>query len=82
MQTGIVPPLLAFCLPVSVFATTFRLSPAVDLLFLDGKHVSRSLLRGADSIALATGQPQLVFRVETTIHLSNREERLYSSPTL
>lgn len=50
MKTGIVTTLIALCLPVSVFATTLRLSTDVDLLVLDGKKVSSSLLRGADSI--------------------------------
>ncbi|NAI01944.1 hypothetical protein GUI26_07735 [Escherichia coli] len=47
MKTGIVTTLIALCLPVSVFATTLRLSTDVDLLVLDGKKVSSSLLRGA-----------------------------------
>ena len=80
MKTGIVTTLIALCLPVSVFATTLRLSTDVDLLVLDGKKVSSSLLRGADSIELDNGPHQLVFRVEKTIHLSNSEERLYISP--
>ena len=75
MKTGIVTTLIALCLPVSVFATTLRLSTDVDLLVLDGKKVSSSLLRGADSIELDNGPHQLVFRVEKTIHLSNSEER-------
>ena len=82
MKTGIVTTLIALCLPVSVFATTLRLSTDVDLLVLDGKKVSSSLLRGADSIELDNGPHQLVFRVEKTIHLSNSEERLYISPPL
>ncbi len=53
-----------------------------NLLVLDGKKVSSSLLRGADSIELDNGPHQLVFRVEKTIHLSNSEERLYISPPL
>ena len=40
MKTGIVTTLIALCLPVSVFATTLRLSTDVDLLVLDGKKVS------------------------------------------
>ncbi len=64
MKTGIVTTLIALCLPVSVFATTLRLSTDVDLLVLDGKKVSSSLLRGADSIELDNGPHQLVFRVE------------------
>ena len=82
MKTGIMTTLIALCLPVSVFATTLRLSTDVDLLVLDGKKVSSSLLRGADSIELDNGPHQLVFRVEKTIHLSNSEERLYISPPL
>ena len=46
------------------FATTLRLSTDVDLLVLDGKKVSSSLLRGSDSIELDNGPHQLVFRVE------------------
>ncbi len=38
MKTGIVTTLIALCLPVSVFATTLRLSTDVDLLVLDGKR--------------------------------------------
>ena len=82
MKTGIVTTLIALCLPVSVFATTLRLSTDVDRLVLDGKKVSSSLLRGADSTELDNGPHQLVFRVEKTIHLSNSEERLYISPPL
>ncbi|TGB92405.1 hypothetical protein CRG94_16220 [Escherichia sp. E3356] len=82
MKTGIMTTLIALCLPVSVFATTLRLSSDVDLLILDGKKVSSSLLRGADSIELDNGPHQLVFRVEKTIHLSSNEERLYISPPL
>lgn len=80
-ENRIVTTLIALCLPVSVFATTLRLSTDVDLLVLDGKKVSSSLLRGADSIELDNGPHQLVFRVEKTIHLSNSEERLYISST-
>ncbi|MBJ3589977.1 DUF2057 family protein [Salmonella enterica subsp. enterica serovar Saintpaul] len=82
MKTGIVTALLALCLPVTVLATSLRLSNDIDLLVLDGKKVSSSLLRGADSIELENGPHQLVFRVEKTIRLSSHEERLYISPPL
>lgn len=52
MKTGALATFLALCLPVTVFATTLRLSNEVDLLVLDGKKVSSSLLRGAESIEL------------------------------
>lgn len=67
---------------MTVFATTLRLSNEVDLLVLDGKKVSSSLLRGAESIELENGPHQLVFRVEKTIRLPGNEERLYISPPL
>ncbi len=82
MKAGIVTALIALCLPVTVFATSLRLSNDIDLLVLDGKKVSSSLLRGAESIELENGRHQLVFRVEKTIRLSSHEERLYISPPL
>ncbi|EDW4200938.1 DUF2057 family protein [Salmonella enterica subsp. enterica serovar Uganda] len=82
MKTGALATFLALCLPVTVFATTLRLSNEVDLLVLDGKKVSISLLRGAESIELENGPHQLVFRVEKTIRLPGNEERLYISPPL
>lgn len=82
MKTGPVTLLIAVCLPVTVFATSLRLSNDIDLLVLDGKKVSSSLLRGADSIELDNGPHQVVFRVEKTIRFSSHEERLYISPPL
>lgn len=37
MKAGIVTALIALCLPVTVFATSLRLSNDIDLLVLDGK---------------------------------------------
>ncbi|MDA8479193.1 DUF2057 family protein [Citrobacter sp. Awk 4] len=82
MKAGIVTTFIVLILPATVFATTLRLSSDVDLLVLDGKKVSSSLLRGADSLELDNGPHQLVFRVEKTIRLSSHEERLYISPPL
>ena len=82
MKTGIVSAVLALVMPVCVYATTLRLSTDIDLLVLDGKKVSSSLLRGADSIELDNGPHQLVFRIEKNIRLSNHEQRLYISPPL
>lgn len=80
MKTGIVSAVLALVMPVCVYATTLRLSTDIDLLVLDGKKVSSSLLRGADSIELDNGPHQIVFRIEKNIRLSNHEQRLYISP--
>ena len=82
MKTGIVSAVIALVMPVCVFATTLRLSTDIDLLVLDGKKVSSSLLRGAESIELDNGPHQLVFRVEKTIGLANHEQRMYISPPL
>lgn len=82
MKTGIVSAVLALVMPVCVYATTLRLSTDIDLLVLDGKKVSSSLLRGADSIELDNGPHQIVFRIEKNIRLSSHEQRLYISPPL
>ncbi|WP_230351888.1 DUF2057 family protein [Lelliottia sp. WAP21] len=82
MKTGIVSVLVVLVMPICVYATTLRLSTDIDLLVLDGKKVSSSLLRGADSIELDNGPHQIVFRVEKNIRLSGHEERLYISPPL
>ena len=75
MKTGIAWAVVALIMPVCVFATTLRLTTDIDLLVLDGKKVSSSLLRGADSI-------ELVFRVEKTIRLADDEQQVYISPPL
>lgn len=82
MKAGIASAVVALVMPVCVFATTLRLSTDIDLLVLDGKKVSSSLLRGADSIELDNGPHQLVFRVEKTVRLASHEQRMYISPPL
>lgn len=82
MKTGIAWAVVALVMPVCVFATTLRLTTDIDLLVLDGKKVSSSLLRGADSIELDNGPHQLVFRVEKTIRLADDEQQVYISPPL
>ncbi|HAV1794413.1 TPA: DUF2057 family protein [Enterobacter hormaechei subsp. steigerwaltii] len=82
MKTGIAWAMVALIMPVCVFATTLRLSTDIDLLVLDGKKVSSSLLRGADRIELDNGPHQVVFRVEKTIRLADNEQQVYISPPL
>lgn len=82
MKTDIAWAMVALIMPVFVFATTLRLSTDIDLLVLDGKKVSSSLLRGADSIELDNGPHQVVFRVEKTIRLADNEQQVYISPPL
>lgn len=69
-------------IPVNVLATTLRLSSDVDLLVLDGKKVSSSLLRGAESIELENGVHQVVFRVEKNVDAGSHDSRLFISVPL
>lgn len=61
MKTGALTIFFAPCLPIIVFVTTLHLSNEIDLLVLDGKEVSNSLLHGADNIELENWPHQLVF---------------------
>lgn len=81
MKSGCAVVIMACLLPVQVFATTLRLSNDIDLLVLDGKKVSSTLLRGAESIELENGLHQVVFRVEKTV-LNSNESRLFISVPL
>lgn len=47
-------------------AITLKLDPEIDLLVLDGRKISGSLLKGADGLELDRGQHQFLFRVEKT----------------
>ncbi|MGP3592978.1 curli synthesis inhibitor [Vagococcus sp. WN89Y] len=82
MRAGLTAMVIICYFPAAVLATTLRLSGDIDLLVLDGKKVSSSLLRGAESIELENGPHQLVFRVEKTISLNNHQQILYTSPAL
>lgn len=82
MRAGLTAMVIICFFPVNGLATTLRLSGDIELLMLDGKKVSSSLLRGAESLELENGPHQLVFRVEKTISLNNHQKMLYTSPTL
>ncbi|HEX4501132.1 MAG TPA: DUF2057 family protein [Scandinavium sp.] len=82
MKTGMVFVCLLLLMPVSVLATTLRLSGDIDLLVLDGKKVSSLLLRGAESLEVDNGPHQVVFRVEKMIILPDQNRQLYVSPPL
>lgn len=82
MRIGCAVLIIASLLPVQVFATTLRLSNDIDLLVLDGKRVSSSLLRGAESIELENGLHQVVFRVEKTVNTHSHESQLFISVPL
>ncbi|ADP12175.1 UPF0319 protein yccT precursor [Erwinia sp. Ejp617] len=59
--------LLALLVAANLQATTLKLSADTDLLVLDGRKISGSLLKGADGLELERGEHQLVFRVEKTV---------------
>ncbi|QKN82474.1 curli synthesis inhibitor [Scandinavium goeteborgense] len=82
MRTRMAIVCLLLLMPVSVFATTLRLSGDIDLLVLDGKKVSSLLLRGAESLEVDNGLHQVVFRVEKMIILPDQNRQLYVSPPL
>ncbi|AJZ91893.1 hypothetical protein VW41_07450 [Klebsiella michiganensis] len=67
MRAGLPLAGLIFMIPTLVWGTTLRLSTDLDLLVLDGKRVSSSLLKGADSIEIDNGPHQLVLRIEKKI---------------
>ncbi|NEG62351.1 DUF2057 domain-containing protein [Pantoea agglomerans] len=56
--------LLTLLVSASCSAITLKLDPQIDLLALDGRKISGSLLKGADSLELDRGQHQFLFRVE------------------
>ena len=58
--------LLALLVTASCHAITLKLDPNIDLLVLDGRKISGSLLKGADSLELDRGEHQFLFRVEKT----------------
>lgn len=80
--TGIVLIASLVLTPAAAWATSLRLSSDIDLLVLDGKKVSSSLLRGAESLEVDNGPHQVVFRVEKMILLPDQQRQLYISPPL
>ena len=56
--------LLLLLVSATCHAITLKLDPQIDLLVLDGRKISGSLLKGADSLELERGQHQFLFRVE------------------
>ncbi|MBJ7221155.1 MULTISPECIES: DUF2057 family protein [unclassified Brenneria] len=63
-------------------ATTLQLDQNIDLIVVDGKKVSGSLLKGADSLELDNGQHQILFNVVKIINSANGVKNSYRSPAL
>lgn len=73
MKLGmVITGLLTMLMAASVPATTLKLSSDIDLLVLDGRKISGSLLKGAEGLELERGQHQVLFRVEK--NLLNKHE--------
>lgn len=71
--------LLTISLSVSAAATTLKLSPDIELMVVDGKQMTGSLLKGADSLELNDGQHQLLFKVTKSVRKEPRSQVLYTS---
>ncbi|CAE1144713.1 DUF2057 family protein [Serratia sp. Tan611] len=78
----VVTGLLGVCLSLSAVATTLKLSPDIELLVVDGKQMTGSLLKGADSLELNGGQHQLLFKVSKPLHVATQPPSLYTSPLM
>ncbi|MFJ5427957.1 DUF2057 family protein [Pectobacterium actinidiae] len=51
----------------AIAATTLKLDQKINLLMVDGQRMSGSLLKGADSLELSSGQHQILFKVVETV---------------
>ncbi|OKP53190.1 hypothetical protein A8A12_07530 [Serratia marcescens] len=81
MKSGlVVAALLSISMPAA--ATTLKLSPDIDLLVVDGKKMTGSLLKGADSLELDGGQHQLLFKVTKTLHSGQHAQTYVSLPLI
>lgn len=59
--------LIALLVVASCNATTLKLAPEIDLLVLDGRKISGSLLKGAEGLELERGEHQFLFRVQKSL---------------
>ncbi|NKI73385.1 DUF2057 family protein [Dickeya sp. CFBP 2040] len=63
-------------------ATTLKLRSDIELMMIDGKKISGSLLNGADSLELEKGYHQIVFQVLKPVGRSTGTRQTYRSPGL
>ncbi|WP_191091546.1 DUF2057 family protein [Affinibrenneria salicis] len=63
-------------------ATTLKLSPEIELMIVDGRQLSGSLFKGADSLELDNGQHQILFKVVSPGDPQTTSARLYQSQPL
>ncbi|SMB30869.1 conserved exported hypothetical protein [Serratia proteamaculans] len=74
--------LLSISISMPAVATTLKLSPDIALLVVDGKKMTGSLLKGADSLELDGGQHQLLFKVVKSVRSGQNDQTAYTSPPL
>lgn len=68
----------------AIQATTLKLSTGIELLVLDGKAISGSLLKVAEGLELEQGQHQIVFRVTKMLpeEVKNDARNFISAPMI
>lgn len=74
--------LVTACLSLPTVAATLKFSNEIDLLAVDGKKVSGSILKGSEGLELASGQHQILFRVQKVVGKSSRDQDFYTSVPL
>lgn len=72
----------ALLVAATAHATTLKLASDIDLLVLDGRKMSGSLLKGAEGLELEQGQHQVLFRVEKNLSKEAQKSSAWSSVPL
>lgn len=70
--------LISLIISLSSQATTLKLAPEIELLVLDGRKISSTLLKGADGLELEHGEHQFLFRVEKKL----KRDKIFTSVPL
>lgn len=73
---------MALLVAATAHATTLKLASDIDLLVLDGRKISGSLLKGAEGLELEQGEHQLLFRVEKSLNKDAQKSTSWSSSPL
>ncbi|WP_075181157.1 DUF2057 family protein [Pantoea sp. 1.19] len=74
--------LCALLMTLNAWSSTLKLNPEIDILVLDGRKISGSLLKGAEGLELEKGEHQFLFRVEKNLLRSNGQAVKYRSAPL
>ena len=73
---------MALLVAATAHATTLKLASDIDLLVLDGRKISGSLLKGAEGLELEQGQHQVLFRVEKNLNKDAHKTITWNSSPL